>query len=154
MSQLAVDLPVPRLDPVTEAAPATGPVSGAARWAGRIMSGIPALFLLLDGAMKLVKPAPVVEGTIALGYPEAAITPLGVVLLASVALYLFPRTALLGAILLTAYLGGAVSAHVRVGHPLLSHTLFPTYLGALLWGGLWLRDRRLRVLLPFRGHAA
>ena len=154
MSQFAVEAPIPRLDPATRAEPDAASVSGAARWAGRVMSGLPALFLLLDGVMKLVQPAPVVEGTVALGYPASAIAPLGVVLLASTALYLFPRTALLGAVLLTGYLGGAVATHVRVEHPLLSHTLFPTYLGALLWGGLWLRDRRLRALLPFRGDAA
>jgi hypothetical protein len=114
------------------------------------MSAIPALFLLMDGVMKLVKPAVVVEGTVTLGYQESVIVPLGVVLLVSTLLYVFPRTAVLGAILLTGYLGGAVATHVRVGHPLFSHTLFPTYLGALLWGGLYLRDRRLRALLPIR----
>ena len=119
-------------------------------WAGRIMSALPALFLLLDGVMKLVKPAPVVEATVKLGYPERVIVPLGVVLLAGTVLYIIPRTAVLGAILLTGYLGGAVATHVRVGDPLFSHALFPTYLGALLWGGLYLRDRRLRALIPFR----
>ena len=126
------------------------PLSKAALWAGRIMSGIPALFLLLDGAMKLVKPEPVVKGTIELGYPETVIVPLGVVLLVSTVLYIIPRTAILGAILLTGYLGGAIATHVRVGNPLFSHTLFPVYLGALLWGGLYLRDARLRALIPFK----
>ena len=132
----------------------TVPASRGALWAGRVVSAVPALFLLLDGVMKLAKPAPVVEGTIALGYPEGVIVGLGVVLLVSTALYLFPRTAVLGAILLTGYLGGAVASHVRVGSPLFTHLLFPTYLGTLLWLGLYLRDSRLRALLPFRATRA
>jgi hypothetical protein len=124
------------------------PVSVAARWAGRVLSGVPALFLLLDAGMKLAKPAFVVEGTVSLGYPADVIAGLGVVLLAATLLYLVPRTAVLGAILLTGYLGGAVATHVRVWNPLFSHTLFPVYVGAMLWAGLWLRDPRVRVLLP------
>ncbi|HEX8916611.1 MAG TPA: DoxX family protein [Humisphaera sp.] len=124
--------------------------SRAAAWGGRAMGALPVLFLLMDGGMKLAKPAVVVSGTKDLGYPESAIVPLGVVLLACTVLYAVPRTAVLGAILLTGYLGGAVSAHVRLSQPLFSHTLFPTYLGVLLWGGLLLRDRRLRALLPWR----
>jgi hypothetical protein len=127
--------------------------SKAARWGGRVMCGLPALFLLVYGAMKLVKPAPVVTATVELGYPESVIVPLGVVLLASTVLYLVPRTAVLGAILLTAYLGGAVATHLRVGNPMLTHTLFPVFFGALLWGGLYLRDARLRALLPLRTSA-
>ena len=125
--------------------------SKAATWAGRAMSAVPVLFLLLDGVMKLVKPAPVVEATVALGYPEGVIVGLGVVVLVGTVLYALPRTAVLGAILLTGYLGGAVATHVRVGGPLFTHVLFPVYLGALVWGGLYLRDRRLRALVPFRG---
>jgi DoxX-like family len=120
-------------------------------WAARILTGIPIAFLLLDGAMKLVKPAVVVEGTVALGYSESAIVPLGIVLLGCTVLYALPRTAILGAILLTGYLGGAVATHVRVGDPLFTHILFPTYLGILIWGGLYLRDARVRTLLPVRG---
>ena len=130
--------------------PAIPAASKAARWTGRVMSAVPALFLLLDGVMKLVKPAPVVEGTVSLGYPAEVLTGLGVVLLTCTVLYLVPRTAVLGAVLLTGYLGGAVATHVRVGHPLFTHTFFPVYLGALLWGGLCLRDARLRALLPLR----
>ena len=122
-------------------------------WAGRILSGLPALFLVVDGAMKLVKPDVVVKGTVELGYPESVIFPLGVVLLSCTVLYLIPQTAVLGAILLTGYLGGAVCTHVRVGNPLFSHVLFPTYLGVLIWGGLLLRDRRLRALLPIRTNS-
>lgn len=119
-------------------------------WIGRIISALAALFLLADGAAKLAKPSPVVEGTIALGYRESSIVPLGIVLLACTILYVVPRTSLLGAILLTGYLGGAVATHVRVEHPLFTHTLFPVYLGVLIWTGLLLREARLRQLLPLR----
>lgn len=122
-------------------------ISRRARWAGRIVSGVPAAFLLFDAALKLAKPPFVVEGTVRLGYPAGVIVPLGVVLLASTLLYLLPRTSALGAILLTGYLGGAVATHVRVGDPLASHVLFPVYVGVLLWVGLWLRDARLRAFV-------
>ena len=125
-------------------------VSKKAVWAGRIISALPILFLLMDGVMKLVKPAVVVEGTVKLGYPETVILPLGIVLLACTVLYVIPVTSVLGAILLTGYLGGAVATHVRVGDPLLTHVLFPVYLGVLIWGGLYLRDARLRALIPLR----
>jgi hypothetical protein len=125
-------------------------VSRKALWCGWIMGVLPALFLLLDATMKFVKPQPVLEGSVELGYSLSVLDALGVVLMASTLLYLIPRTAVLGAILLTGYLGGAVSTHVRVGNPLFTHTLFPVYFGLLLWGGLWLRDRRLRVLAPIR----
>lgn len=117
-------------------------------WTGRIMSILPAFFLLVDGGMKLVKPAFVVEATVGLGYSENVIVPLGVVLVASTVLYLVPRTAVLGAILLTGYLGGAVDCHVRHGDSLFE-ILLPTVFGALLWGGLVLRDERLRSLVPW-----
>lgn len=119
-------------------------------WAGYIISGLPALLLLLDAVGKLVKPEPVVTGTLELGYQESVIVPLGIVLLGATILYLVPRTAILGAILITAYLGGAVATHVRVGNPLFTHTLVPVYLGILIWFGLYLRDERLRALVPFR----
>jgi hypothetical protein len=127
----------------------TTPVSRKRLWAGRIISALPALFLLFDGIMKLVKPAPVVEATVRLGYAESVIVGMGIVLLACTVLYLIPRTAILGAILLTGYLGGAVATHVRVGEGLFP-VLFPVVFGALLWGGLWLRDERLRALIPLR----
>jgi hypothetical protein len=122
-------------------------------WAGYIISGLPALFLLVDAIGKFVKPAPVVDGTLALGYPENVILPLGIILLISTLLYLIPQTSVLGAILLTGYLGGAVATHVRIGNPLLTHTLFPVYLGVLIWLGLYLRDVRLRALVPLRRGA-
>ncbi|HXQ73140.1 MAG TPA: DoxX family protein [Pyrinomonadaceae bacterium] len=117
------------------------------RWAGRIISGLPALFLLVDGAMKLVKPAPVVEATVRLGYPESTIVPIGAVLIVCTILYLIPRTAVLGAILLTAYLGGAVATHVRAGEPVFS-IVFAIVFGVLLWLGLYLRNPTLRLLVP------
>jgi DoxX-like family len=128
----------------------TAPVSKKTLWAGRIISALPVLFLLMDGVMKLVKPAVVVETTVKVGYPETTILPLGIVLLVCTVLYAIPRTSVLGAILLTGYLGGAVATHVRVGDPLFTHVLFPFYLGVLLWGGLYLRDSRLRALIPLR----
>jgi Na+/melibiose symporter-like transporter len=118
-------------------------------WAGRIMSALPALFLLVDGCMKLVMPAPVVEATVRLGYPESVIVGLGILLLACTVIYLLPSTSILGAILLTGYLGGAVATHVRVSDGFFP-ILFPVILGALIWGGLFLRDDRLRPLLPWR----
>lgn len=127
----------------------TGSVSKKWLWAGRIISAIPALFLLLDGVMKLIKPAPVVEATVRLGYPESVILGLGIVLLTSTVLYLIPRTSMLGAILLTGYLGGAVATHVRAGDPWFP-VFFPIIIGVLVWGGLYLRDERLRALFPLR----
>jgi len=121
-------------------------------WAGRIVSALPALFLLVDGGMKLVRPAPVVEATVQLGYPESVIFGLGIVLLACTVFYLVPRTSILGAILLTGYLGGAVATHVRVGDGLFPIFL-PVILGVLVWGGLFLRENRLRALLPWRSSA-
>ncbi|HJT27212.1 MAG TPA: DoxX family protein [Pyrinomonadaceae bacterium] len=115
-------------------------------WVGRILSALPVLFLLLDGIMKLVKPTFVVEATVQLGWPESVIVGIGVVLVACTILYLIPRTAVLGAILLTGYLGGAVATHVRVGGPLFS-ILMPVILGVMLWGGLYLRDERVRSLV-------
>ena len=118
--------------------------------AGRILSGLAAAFLVFDSVGKLLRVQPVVEGTASLGYPVSVIFPLGVTLLTCVFVYLMPRTAVLGALLLTGYLGGAVATHVRVGSPVFSHVLFPTYVAALVWGGLMLRDRRLRAFLPVR----
>lgn len=128
----------------------TNTISSKSLWAGRILSGLVVLFLLMDGVMKLLKPAVVVEGTVKVGYSESVIVPLGIVLLACTILYAIPRTSVLGAILLTGYLGGAVATHVRVGDPLFTHALFPIYLGILIWLGLYLRDERLRALIPLK----
>jgi hypothetical protein len=130
----------------------TAPVSKKALWAGRIMSALVVLFLAFDIVIKFVKPAPppVVEALAHLGWSLNLVPILGVLLLLSAALYVIPNTSVLGAILLTGYLGGAIATHLRVGDPLFSHVLFPTYLGVLLWGGLYLREPRLRALIPLR----
>src|SRR5215467_2933913 len=125
----------------------TVPISKKRLWAGRIISALPALFLLVDGALKLVKPQVVVKTTVELGYTESVILPLGIVLLFCTILYLIPQTAVLGAVLLTGYLGGAVATQVRAGQGPFE-ILFPVVFGALLWGGLYLRNDRLRALVP------
>ena len=127
----------------------TGSVSKGRLWAGRIVGGLPALFLIVDAVMKFIKPAPVVNGTVKLGYSESVIVPLGIVLLICTVLYLIPKTAVLGAILLTGYLGGAVATHVRAQEGLFS-IIFPVVFGAILWLGLWLRDPVLSKLVPLR----
>jgi hypothetical protein len=116
-------------------------------WTGRIVSGLAALFFLVDGVMKLLKPAVVVEATRQLGYPESDIVGIGVLLLACTLLYLFPRTSVLGAILLTGYMGGAVASQVRIGAGWFN-VAFAAVFGGLVWAGLWLRDIRVRNLLP------
>jgi hypothetical protein len=119
-------------------------------WAGILLSALAVLFLLFDSVIKLFKIAPVVESFARLGYPDGLARGIGTLELVCLALYLVPRTSVLGAIVLTGFLGGAVSTHVRVGDPLLSHVLFPIYVGLLLWGGLYLRDERLRALMRGR----
>ncbi|MFI5011321.1 MAG: DoxX family protein [Hyphomicrobiales bacterium] len=121
-------------------------------WAGRIMSTLVVLFLLFDGAMKLVPIAPVTEAMEQIGYgasPSLA-RGLGILTLVCTALYAISRTSVLGAILLTGYLGGAIATHLRVGSPIFTHIFFGFYLGLLVWGGLFLRDERLRTLIPLR----
>ena len=118
-------------------------------WAGIIISALPAVFLLMDAVGKFIKPEPVVRGSAELGW-EHLLVPLGVILLISNVLYIVPKTSVLGAVLLTGYLGGAIATHVRLGTPLFTHKLFPVYLGVLLWLGLFLRDTRLRALVPLR----
>lgn len=121
-----------------------------AQWAGRILSGLVSLFLVFEGVIKLMNIPAVIEASEKAGLPGHLIAPIGVVLLACVALYVIPRTAVLGAVLLTGYLGGAILAHLRIGDPLLSHTLFPIYVGAMLWVGLYLRDDRVRRMIAPR----
>lgn len=116
-------------------------------WAGRIISGIVVLFLIFDGVTKLMTVDPVVEGMRQLGYPVTLAPVIGAILLLCVILYVIPRTAPLGAILLTGYLGGAVASQLRIGMPLLGYTLFPIYVAVLMWGGLYLRDARVRALI-------
>ena len=132
-----------------QSATETAPVSKMTVWAGRISSALPVLFLLFDGVAKLIKPAPVVEATVRLGYPESLIPGLGILLLVCTVVYVVPCTAVIGAILLTGYLGGATATHVRIGDPIVP-ILFPSIVGVLIWGGLFLRDKRLRQLIPLR----
>lgn len=120
-------------------------------WPGRILTGIPLLFLAFDASIKVLELAPAAEGTQQLGYPVDSLFTIGVLELLCVIVCLVPRTAILGAVLCTGYLGGAVATHVRVDSPLFSHTLFPIYVAALLWAGLWLNDSNLRRVLPLRG---
>jgi hypothetical protein len=122
--------------------------SQASVWAGRIISGLVVTFLLLDGAMKLVPLDIVIETSVQLGIPIHLARTLGALTLAGTTLYAIPRTSVLGAILLTGYLGGAVYVHVLAGSPLFTHTFFGLYLGVMIWGGLWLRDERVRAILP------
>lgn len=119
-------------------------------WAGRVFSGLAVLFLLFDSTGKLLEVQPVIDGTVQLGYPRDIVFSLGVILLSCVLAYVTPRTSVLGALLLTGYLGGAVATHVRVENPLFSHVLFPLYVATFLWGGLILRDPQLRAYLPIR----
>jgi hypothetical protein len=119
-------------------------------WAGRIISTLAVLFLLLDAGMKILKTAPSVEATVHLGYSQNLVSEIGIILLACTVLYIIPRTCVLGAILLTGYLGGAVASQLRIGEPLFSHVLFPVYIGILVWGGSYLRQPRLRALIPLQ----
>jgi hypothetical protein len=124
-------------------------VSKKALWAGRIISALAVVFLLFDGVTKLMKVRQVMEATAQLGYPESSIAVMGSLLLLCTAVYVIPRTAVLGAILLTGYLGGATAAQVRVSHPLFE-TVFPIMFGVLIWAGTVLREERLRTLIPLR----
>lgn len=128
---------------------ANSQVSKGAFWTGSIIGGLPALFLLVDGVFKIIKPAKIVEYVVNMGFTEGVILPLGLVLTASAILYFIPRTAILGAILLTGYLGGASATHVYLKGTAFE-ILFPPILGVLLWGGIYLRDTRLQALIPFR----
>lgn len=121
-------------------------VSKTMLWTGWGMSALPVLLMLFSAIMKLMKPAPVAEGFVHLGYPESLALGIGIAELACVALYLIPRTSVLGAILLTGYLGGATASHLRIGEPFVMAVL----LGVLIWGGLYLRDERVRALIPLR----
>jgi hypothetical protein len=135
---------------MANAAYLSAPISRARQRTGAVMAGLAILFLSVDALGKVLRVAPVVEGTVRLGYPETVLVALGIIELACVAAYAAPRTSVLGAILLTGYLGGAIATHVRIGSPLLTHTLFPIYVAALVWGALYLREDRLTDLMPLR----
>lgn len=122
--------------------------SKAGMWTGRTLSGLASAFLAFDVALKVFEAAPAIQGTTELGYSAHSVFGIGIVELVCLIAYLVPRTRVLGAVLLTGYLGGAVATHVRIGNPLFSHVLFPVYVAALIWGGLYLRDAAVRALLP------
>jgi DoxX-like family len=130
----------------TPALSATTP-SSRARLAGRILSGIAIAFLTFDVGIKLIPNKMAIEGTVSLGYQAHHLPVIGTLGLICLVLYVIPRTAPLGAILWTGYLGGAIATHLRLDNPLFSHILFPTYVAALIWGGLYLRDPRVRALI-------
>lgn len=126
------------------------PANSASRariWTSRLLMVLAVAFLLMDAIMKVLRAAPAVQGSAELGYPAGSIVGIGLLLLVCTALYVVPRTSILGALLLTGYLGGAIASQVRVGNPLFSHVLFPVYFAAFIWGALYLRDNRLRTIL-------
>ncbi|WP_406699935.1 DoxX family protein [Singulisphaera sp. Ch08] len=127
----------------------TEPISKTARYAGRFLTGLAVLFLLFDGAMKVIMVAPVIDASNQLQIPERVVPGLGIVLIAATLIYWIPKTSILGAILLTGYLGGATWTHVRLGGPVFP-MVFPSLVGAIIWGGLYLREPRLRFLVPIR----
>jgi hypothetical protein len=129
----------------------TAPVSNAALWTGRAMSALVVLFLIFDATIKLIPIQPVIEMN-ELGYPPTVglARGIGIVTVVCIVLYVWPRTAVLGAILMTGLFGGAIASHLRMGSPVFSHLLFGVYLGLFAWGGLWLRHPRLRALMPWR----
>jgi hypothetical protein len=143
---------LPNLQPAAPMSPQSQKSAGAKwmRWAGWGMTGFMVLFLLFDSVSKLALEQHVVEATTKIGYPVDVIRPLGLICLVCTILYAIPRTSILGAILLTGYLGGAIASKVRIEDPLFSSVLFGVYFGILVWGGLYLRDERLRSLIPLR----
>ena len=147
---LSTQIPSTPIPSSTPAIATSIPTSRRARWTGRVLSGLPVAFLAFDVAIKLIGIPAVTEASERLGMPVGQARPIALILACSLALYVVRRTAVLGAVLLTGYLGGAVFAHLRIADPLLSHTLFPIYVGALLWGGLYLRDARVRGLFTAR----
>ena len=135
-------------NPIT--VPVEGVAHGKSRAAGTVCTTIAALFLAFDTTLKVLRLDGAVEGTTSIGYPADTVLWIGIIELVCLVLYLVPRTSVLGAVLMTGYLGGAIATHVRVSSPLLTHTLFPIYVALLLWAGLCLREPRLRALVPFR----
>ena len=125
-------------------------VSTKRLWTGRVLSGLIVLFLLMDSVMKLIKPAAVLKAQTELGWPDEITVATGIVLLICTILYAVPKTAILGAVLLTGYLGGAVAVQWRIGHPLFAQTLFPVYMGIVLWAALCMRDAELCEMIPVR----
>lgn len=131
-----------------ESSISAGPSSTKRMWAGRIVSALPVLFLLFDATIHIMRTPPVVEGFAKAGFPISTAVPLGIIEIVCIILYVIPRTSVLGAILLTGYLGGAVATNVRQQLPMLGYVLAPVYVAVFIWGGLWLRDDRIRSLIP------
>lgn len=125
-------------------------ISKSRLWTARVMSWIVIVFMLMDGIFKFIQPEEVVQGTLELGFAEHHIAIIGTLALISVLLYAFPRTSLFGAVLLTGFWGGAIATNLRLDLPLFSHILFPVYLAVLAWGALWLRNQRVRDLIPLQ----
>jgi hypothetical protein len=134
-------------------ATATAPLAKTNLWTGRVLSGIAILFLAFDTIIKLLVRPEVISSMGQLGYPAELALTIGIIELVCLVLYIIPATSVLGAILFTGYLGGAIASHLRLENPLFSHVLFPTYIAALLWAGVYLRDGRARVLLGHREEA-
>lgn len=147
MNSTASDYGVAHGGAVMGSTPQSTPVSNSALWAGRIITGLVVLFMLFDASIKVLRLQAAVEGTVRLGYPPSVIVPLGIVLLICVILYAIPSTSIIGAILLTGYLGGATATQVRVQDPWF---IFPVIIGVLAWSGIYLRDRDLRAFIPLR----
>ena len=126
----------------------TQPTSKVALWAGYVITALVVLFLIFDCTIKLLNLPMAIDGTVVLGYQASVVVPLGILQLICLIIYLIPQTSVLGAILITGYLGGAIATHVRLENPLFSHILFPVYVGLMIWGGLYLRNQRLRTLIP------
>ena len=138
--------------PIDPTQPRTGSVSSARLWSGRLLSGLSVTFLAWDAGIKLVRHPMAVAGTEALGYSPEAVPIIGAIAAVCLVLYVIPRTAILGAVLWTGYLGGAIATHLRLFNPLFSHTLFPIYVAVMLWGGLALRDRRVLAFFGWSRH--
>ena len=128
----------------------TQTISAPKLWSARIITGLVLLFLLFDLIVKLLRLPVAVQANVQLGYPESAVLVIGIIELVCLVTYLIPRTSVFGAILLTGYLGGAIASQLRAGNPLFSHTLFPIYVAVLVWAPLFLRDERVRALIPLR----
>jgi hypothetical protein len=128
----------------------TGPISKSKLWTSRTMSALVILFMLFDSLGKFFKPEPVLEGTLELGFSEHHLVTIGMLGLISTLLYAIPRTTVLGAVILTGYFGGAIATHVRLDNPLFTHILFPVYLAILVWGGIWLRNEKVRKVVPLQ----
>jgi hypothetical protein len=136
--------------PTTQAATGSGSISKKSLWTGHVFSGLVVAFLLFDAVIHLMRPAPVVEAFVKLGLPLRLAVTLGIIELVCILLYVVPRTSILGAILLTGYLGGAIATQLPRSNSLFGEILFPVYVGVIVWGGIYLRDERLRTLLPLR----